>query len=321
MRQIIAGVMLFLALMTQVFAQAYPTRPIRLTVSYAAGGQTDIIARIVAVKMSEGLGQTIIVDNKPGGSGNIGTAFVAKAAPDGYNVLFGTSGPLAINVAMTEKLPFDALRDFVPVGMVSYAPAVLVVPAQSGINSVAELLTAIRAAKQALAFSSAGNGSTPHLAGELFKQMAKVDLQHIPYKGDSPALTDLLGGQVQLSFPGLASAMPYIKAGRLKALAVTSPQRSAAMPNVPTMREAGISQYDLMGWFGLFVPVGTPPEISATLARELRVALADPKIRQRLIEFGVEAADPMSAQQMSTFHQSQIKRYTEVVRSGNIKAD
>jgi tripartite-type tricarboxylate transporter receptor subunit TctC len=321
MRHLIAGVMLSLAFITQVFAQAYPNRPIRLTVSYAAGGQTDIIARIVAQKMGEGLGQTIVVENKPGGAGNIGTAFVAKSAPDGYNVLFGTSGPLAINVAMTPQLPFDALRDFIPVGMVSYAPAVLVVPTQSGINSVAELLTTIRAAKNPLAFSSAGNGSTPHLAGELFKQTAKVELQHIPYKGDSPALTDLLGGQVQLSFPGLASAMPYIKAGRLKALAVTSPQRSASMPDVPTMREAGLSQYDLMGWFGLFVPAGTPADVTATLARELRVALADPKIRQRLIEFGVEAADPMTAQQMTAFHQAQIKRYTEVVKSGNIKAD
>lgn len=309
------------SMVSLVSAQSYPTRPVSLVVTYAAGGVTDQIARALAQRLSTGLGQSVIVENRPGASGNIGSLRVAKSAPDGYQILFGTSGPQAVNVALFDKLSYDPVKDLVPVALITTASCVLVVSPSSGITSLAGLLAAAQGAKEPLTYSSAGNTSTPHLAGELFKQQAKTNIRHIPYKGDMPALTELMGEHVNMSFPAVASAIPLIKSGKLRALAVTSTTRSKLLPDVPTLKESGLPNYEMSGWFGIFLPKGTPSEIVNRLSKEVRLALSDEKFRQQLQAAGLEPAEPLEGQAFGKFQVDQIKKLSMLVKSAHISVE
>src|SRR4030095_5020494 len=270
-------------------AQTYPTKPIRLVVPFPPGGATDILARDVAQKLSDAWGQSFVVDNRPGAGGNIGSELVAKAAPDGYTLEMGTVGTHAINASLYAKMPYDHVKDFVPVILVAGVPNVLVVNPSVPVNSVAELIAYAKANPGKLNFASSGNGTSIHLSGELFKVMAGVQITHVPYKGSAPALQDLLGGQVQLMFDNLPPSLPQIKAGKLKALAVTSTTRAAALPDVPTMAESGLPGFEASSWFGVLAPAGTPPAIVAKLNAEIGKWLASPEAKEKLAKQGANA--------------------------------
>ena len=275
------------------FAQGaanYPAKPVRLVVPFPAGGTTDILARAVAQKLSEAWGQQVIVDNRPGAGGNIGSELVARAAPDGYTLLMGTVGTHAINPSLYKKMPYDHVKDFAPVILVAGVPNVLVVNPSLPVHSVSELIAYAKANPGKLNFASSGNGTSIHLSGELFKTMTGVDMTHVPYKGSAPALTDLIGGQVQLMFDNLPSSLPFIKAGKLRALAVTSGTRSATLPELPTLAESGLPGFEASSWFGVLAPAGTPRDIVAKLNGAIAGWLASPEAKEKLLAQGAIAA-------------------------------
>ncbi len=263
-------------------APAYPTKPIRLVVPFPPGGATDILAREVAKHLTEAWGQSVVVDNRPGAGGNIGSELVAKAAPDGYTLEMGTVGTHAINASLYSKMPYDHVKDFVPVILVAGVPNVLEVNPSVPVNSVQELIAYAKANPGKLNFASSGAGTSIHLSGELFKVMAGVQMTHVPYKGSAPALQDLLGGQVQLMFDNLPPSLPQIKAGKLRALAVTSTTRAPALPDVPTVAEAGLPGFEASSWFGVLAPAGTPPAIVAKLNAEIAKWLTSPEAKEKL---------------------------------------
>ncbi len=284
-----AGVALVLAPLAGAQVPAYPTKPIRLVVPFPPGGATDILARAVAQKLTEAWGQQVIVDNRPGAGGNIGSELVAKAAPDGYTLEMGTVGTHAINASLYAKMPYDHVKDFVPVILVAGVPNVLVVHPSVPVNSVAELIAYAKANPGKLNFASSGSGTSIHLSGELFKVMAGVQMTHVPYKGSAPAMQDLLGGQVQLMFDNLPPSLPQIKAGKLKALAVTSVTRAPALPDTPTVAEAGLPGFEASSWFGVLAPAGTPPAIVAKLNAEIAKWLATPEAKEKMLALGANA--------------------------------
>ncbi|MES2415457.1 MAG: tripartite tricarboxylate transporter substrate binding protein [Pseudomonadota bacterium] len=302
-------------------AQTYPTRNISLTVPYAAGGASDIVGREIANRLTAQLGHTVFVENRPGASGNLGSMFVARSAPDGYQLLSGSNGPQAINVALLGKLPYDPVRDLKPIAMIAEVPVVLVVAGNSSIRTVKDLIAFIRASKKPVSYGSAGNASTPHLAGEYFRQLAGLELTHVPYKGDAGALTDLVGGHIELSFPALASALPLIKAGKLRALAVSSARRNSLLPDVPSMKESGLPQYEMVGWYGLFAPKDIPEPLVTKLVQEVRVSLADSKLRQQFAAVGVEPASSIEGEAFARFQAEQIEKYRVLIREAKITAD
>jgi tripartite-type tricarboxylate transporter receptor subunit TctC len=261
-------------------AQTYPTRPIRLVVPFPAGGTTDILAREVGDRLSRSFGQSVVVDNRPGAGGNIGSDLVAKSAPDGYTLLMGTVGTHAINPSLYTRMPYDHVKDFVPIILVAGVPNVLEVTPSLPVNSVADLIKLAKEKPGQLNFASSGNGTSIHLSGELFKTMAGVDMTHVPYKGSAPALTDLMGGQVQLMFDNLPSSLQQIKAGKLRAIAVTSAQRAPALPNVPTIAESGLPGFEASSWFGLLAPAGTPRRSSLGSTPRLTNGCKLPKRRR-----------------------------------------
>jgi len=265
---------------------SYPTKPVRLVVPFPAGGTTDLLARAVAQKLSETWGQQIIVDNRPGAGGNIGSELVAKAPPDGYTLLMGTVGTHAINPSLYAKMPYNHIKDFTPVILVAGVPNVLVVNPSLPVNSVQELIAYGKANPNKLNFASSGNGTSIHLSGELFRTMTGVQMTHVPYKGSSPALTDLIGGQVQLMFDNLPSSLQFIKAGKLRALAVTSLARSQALPDVPTLAESGLPGFEASSWFGVLAPAGTPADIVAKLNGAVAAWLASPAAKEQLAAQG-----------------------------------
>ena len=271
-------------------ASTYPSRPIRLVVPFPAGGTTDIMARAVAQKLSETWGQQVIVDNRPGAGGNIGSDLVAKAPPDGYTLLMGTVGTHAINPSLYARMPYDHVKDFAPVILVAGVPNVLVVNPSLPVHSVQELIAYAKANPGKLNFASSGNGTSIHLSGELFMVMAGVTMTHVPYKGSAPALTDLMGGQVQLMFDNLPSSLAFIKAGKLRALAVTSANRSSALPDLPTLEESGLPGFEASSWFGMLAPAGTPPSIVAKLNGVIATWLATPEAKEKLASQGAIAA-------------------------------
>ncbi len=281
---------LLAVLATSASAQAYPTKPIRLVVPVPAGGPPDILAREVAQKLTEAWGQAVVVDNRPGAGGNIGSELVAKSPPDGYTLLMGTVGTHAINPSLYAKMPYDHVQDFTPVILVAGVPNVLVVNPALPVSSVQGLIAYAKANPGKLNFASSGNGTSIHLSGELFKVMTGVDMTHVPYKGSSPALRDLMGGQVQLMFDNLPSSLALIKAGKLKALAVTSAARAAALPDVPTVAEAGLPGFEASSWFGVLGPAGTPPAIVAKLNGEIAKWLATPEAKDKLLSQGAITA-------------------------------
>jgi tripartite-type tricarboxylate transporter receptor subunit TctC len=275
------------------FAQSaanYPAKPVRLVVPFPAGGTTDILARAVAQKLSEAWGRQMIVDNRPGAGGNIGSDLVAKSAPDGYTLLMGTVSTHAINPSLYKNMPYDHVKDFAPVILVAGVPNVLVVNPSLPVHSVPELIAYAKANPGKLNFASSGNGTSIHLSGELFKAMTGVEMTHVPYKGSAPALTDLIGGQVQLMFDNLPSSLPFIKAGKLRALAVTSGARAAALPDLPTLAESGLPGFEASSWFGVLAPAGTPRDIVAKLNGAIAGWLASPEAKEKLLAQGAIAA-------------------------------
>ncbi len=269
-------------------AQGYPAKPIRLIVPFAPGGGVDFAARLVGQKLSAAFQQGVVADNRAGAGGVIGTELAAKAPPDGYTLLLGSAGPLAILPGMAGRLPYEPLRDFAPVALVSSLPFLFVVQPSLPVKSFSDLLRQARARPGQLNYATAGNGSTTHLATELLKSMAQIDLVHVPYKGGAPALADLLGGQVQLMAGDPATLMPQIKSGRLRALAVTGAKRSALAPELPTVAEAGVPGYEASGWFGVLAPAATSREIVAQLNRTIVAAMQTPDARERLAALGGE---------------------------------
>jgi len=304
-----------------IHAQApYPSKPIRIVVPFPAGGTTDILARAVAQKLTETGGQPVVVDNRPGAGGNIGAELVAKSAPDGYTLLMGTVGTHAINPGLYAKMPYDHQRDFAPVILVAGVPNVLVVHPAVPVNSVQELIAYAKANPGKLNFASSGNGTSIHLSAELFKTMAGVQMTHVPYKGSSPALQDLVGGQVQLMFDNLPSSLALIKAGKLKALAVTSKERAAALPDVPTIAESGLPGFEASSWFGLLAPAGTPQPIIAKLNAEIAKWLATPEAKEKMLGQGANAAGG-SPDDFARFIATETAKWQKVVKESGAKVD
>ena len=305
--------------LASVYAQSYPVRPVRLVVPYPPGGPTDVLARIVAVKLSEALAQPFSIDNKAGASGMIGAAEVAKAAPDGYTLL-GNASIHVINPSLYAKTAFDAITDFTPVTQLAGVPLILVVNNDLPVRSVRELIAYARANPGKLNFASSGNAAAQHLAGESFKLASGIAMQHVPYKGSAPALTDLIGGQVQLMFDSMPSAMPHVKAGKLRPLAVTSLTRSTAMPDLPTIAEAGLSGFDISTWYGLWAPKNTPREIVERLAAETAKILKLPEVRERYAALGAEPVGSTPGE-FAAYCRSELAKWARVVKESGAKAD
>ena len=306
-------------------ADPYPNKPIRLVVPFAAGGTTDILARAVAAELAKLPGWNVVVDNKPGAGGNIGADIVAKSAPDGYTLLMGTVGTHGINQSLYSKLPFDPIKDFAPITEVAAVPNVLVInPAfaqQNKINNVRDLIAYARANPGKLNMASSGNGTSIHLAGELFKTQTRTYMVHFPYKGSGPALTDLAGGTMQVMFDNQPSSMALIKAGKLKALAVTSAKPSPALPDVPTIAAAAnLPGYEASSWFGLLAPAGTSPEIISRLQHEVAKALGSPAVRERLQAQGAEPVGN-TPEQFAALIKAETAKWAQVVKASGAKVD
>jgi tripartite-type tricarboxylate transporter receptor subunit TctC len=307
------------AFLLPAYAQNYPARPVKLVVGFPPGGGVDINARLLAPKLSEYLGQQFVVDNKPGAGTNIANEFVAKAPPDGYTLLL-TSPALAINMSLYSKLPFDTMRDFAPVSMFSESPNLLLVPAALPVANAKELVARAKSMPGKLNFSSAGPGTSQHLAGVLLMMRTGITAVHIPYKGSAPSLTALIAGEVDFSFANVTAVQGHLKSGRLRALGVTAAKRDPQLPEVPTMKEAGIDGVEVSVWFGVFAPVATPKEIVQTLAGAIQRASRDGDMRKRLAEQG---ADPVGStpEQFAAFMRAEIARWAEVIKVSGAKAD
>jgi tripartite-type tricarboxylate transporter receptor subunit TctC len=322
----LAAAAAFSLINTASFAQGYPNKPITLIVPFAAAGTTDILARAVGVELSKSLGQQVIIDNRPGAGGNIGAQLVSKAAPDGYTLLMGTVGTHAINQALYAKMPYDTFKDFAPVTLVASVPNVLVLnPAfadRNKITDVKSFVTYLKANPGKTNMASSGNGTSIHLAGELFKTQTKTFMVHIPYRGSSPALTDLMGGQADVMFDNLPSSMGYIKSGKLRAIAVTSAKPSVALPGVPTIAQAGgdLANFEASSWFGILAPAGTPKEIVDKLQHETAKALSSPAVKEKMISQG---ADPVgnTPEQFAAHIQAESKKWAKVVKDSGAKVD
>jgi tripartite-type tricarboxylate transporter receptor subunit TctC len=302
------------------FAQtSWPSKPITMIVTYPPGGGADSMARLIAPKLSEALGQPVVVENKAGASGQIAAAFVAKAASDGYTLMLDASS-FAVNPALYSKIPYDSDKAFKTIGVIALFPNVLVVNAQFPAKNVAELIALAKTKKDAVAFASSGNGSAQHLAGALFESSAKVDLVHVPYKGGGPALNDVMGGQVPVFFGNLASTLPHIQSGRLKALALTSNKRSAILPDVPTLSEAGVSGAEVYEWNPIIVPAGTPDAVVTRLAAALQKALEAPEVRARVSQLGGEL-QAMDVDAAGRFVRENMSLWSKVVKTKGISLD
>lgn len=319
-RQILAALAALALGGGHVTAQAQAPKPMTMVVPFPAGGTTDILGRIMARQLGLRLGETIVVDNKPGAGGGIGTGLVAKAPADGRTLLLGTIGTHSINPALYKKLPYDPVKDFIPVTLVAMVPNVLVVPANSPLRSVKDVIAQAKAQPGKLSYASAGNGTSIHLSGAMFEQVAQVDMQHVPYRGSAPAVTNLIGGQTAMMFDNLPSAMPHIKSGALRALAVTSAGRAASLPELPTIAQAGLPGYEASSWFGLWLPAGTPPAVAAKIGSEARAILADPEVRRQMLEQGAEAA-PMTSEQFAAFIAAESAKWGKVVRDAKVTLD
>jgi len=301
-------------------AQSYPNKAVRMVVPFAAGaGSNDIMARLIAQKLSDSFGQQVVVDNRPGASGIIGTDIVAKALPDGYTVLM-MSLTFTVNPSLFSKLPYDTVKDLVPVTMVASAPLMLVVHPSVPAKSVAEFIAYAKANPGKLNFGSGGPGTTPHLAGEMLKTMAGIQVTHIPYKGGAPALTDLIGGQIQFMLENIPGTLPFAKAGKLRALAVTDLKRSPLLPELPTLDEAGLKGYQIVGWNGLFVPTGTPRAIVDKLHAEVVKALALPNVKERLATMGADGVGD-TPQHFASFIKAEIPKWAKVVKDAGLKVE
>ena len=315
----LAALLLAAIIATAAQAQTYPSRPIRLVVPFPPGGSTDILARALAQKLSEGLAQAVVIDNRPGAGGSIGSEAAAKAAPDGHTLMMGHLGTLAVNPAIYKNLPYDPVKSFAPVSLMAIVPSVLVVNPQVPAASAAELIAYARANPGKLAYGSAGAGSTSHLTTEYFKLATGTDILHVPYKGIGPMLTDLISGQLSMGINGAPAVMSHVNSGRLRALAVTGIARLPSLPQIPTLDESGVKGFDASGWYGIVVPAGTPREIVMKLNAEIRRIMQTPDLRARLDNEGAIPAAG-SPEEFAAFIVSEIARWGAVLKRAGIQA-
>lgn len=320
------GVLLLFTLFTLAFgtggaiADQYPSKPIRMIVPFPPGGSTDIVARLVSARLAERVKQPVVVENRAGVGGTLGSDFAAKAPADGYTLLLGTNATLAIAVGMYSKLPYHPLRDFTPISLVATSPSVLVVHPSVPANSVQQLINYAKANPGKLTFGSAGNGSSAHLCGEMFKTAASVDMVHVPYKGGAPAVSDLVGGQITVMFAGLAETLAHVRAGKLRALAVTSARRTATEPTLPTIAESGLPDYEFNQWFGVLAPAGTPREVVRQLNAALLAIMEMPEVRDRLLGQGLEAVSS-TPEQFGAYIKSEMNKMVQVVKASGARVD
>lgn len=300
-------------------AEGYPSRPLKMVVAYAAGGGNDVTARILAARLSETLGRNVLVENRPGATGVIGTEYVAKSSPDGYTLILADA-PHAINPFVYATVRYDPIRDFEPVTLVASAPVVLAVHPAVAAASVAEFVALARSAPGAIAMASGGTGTISHVAGELFQMRVGIRLNHIPFKGSGPALTDLVAGQVQAMFPPAPAAAPHVRAGRLRGLAVSAARRSAAIPDAPTFDEAGIADFRVSNWYGVLAPAGTPADVVALLNRHIAAAVQHPAVREKFVGALLEPGTT-SPQEFVAFLRSEASRWSQLIKAAGIKAD
>ena len=315
----VCALSLLASLVPLALAQSYPNKPVKIVVGYAAGGAVDIVARTVGQSMAGSLGQAFIVENKPGAGTNIAVRSVVDATPDGYTLLLAANA-LAANMALYQPAPFDTDRDLVPVSLVGRVPVVIAVNAQAGYPSLASLIAAAKAKPGELSFATPGNGSTPHLAVELFTRAAGIKLMHVPYRGGAPAITDVIGGQLPLVAVNALEVLPHVKSGKLKVLAVMSPTRSPIFPDVPTIAESGFPGFEASVWYGFVAPAATPKPIINQLHAEVQKALQTKEVRERMASVGGEVI-PGSAEQFGALVRSERQRYEKLVREANIKPD
>ena len=315
-----AVALLSLVFAGSVFAQAYPNKPVRIIVAFAAGSATDILARVVAEQLTRSLGQPFVVENKPGAGGSVGTAQAKEAPPDGYTLVAAGSGPFGINPAIYSKLPYDPLRDFELIGNIVLTPQALVVGAQTPYKSLREFVTAAKARPGEIAYASLGNGSTSHLTMEAFQATAGVKLNHIPFKGSSDAQTQIIGGSVPIMSDTVPGVLAQVKAGKLRALAVAIPERSPYLPDVPTVAEQGFPGFESVGWIGLAAPAKTPPAILDRLNAEIRKMLQDPAVKARFEQLAFTPVGDSRAE-FAAFVKSEIAKWSKVARDSGAKAD
>ncbi len=319
---IVVSSAIFIAFAAPAFAQtgnAWPTKPVKLVVGYAAGGATDVIARLVANKMGEDLGQTVVVENRTGANSNVGAEVVARAPADGYTLYVFTIAN-TINASLYNKLGYQPIKDFEPIGLIAKIPNLLVVNPSLPVHNLTEYIKFAKEAPMGITFASSGNGSSIHLSGEMFKMKTGLNMLHVPYRGSAPAVTDLLGGQVQSMFDNTPSAMPHVKSGKLRPIAITSRERSALLPNVPTVAESGFPGFEVQSWFGLAAPTGTSQPVIQRLNTALNKALSDGDIKQRLAAM-VATPAPGTPEEMRKFVASEISGWSEVVKTSGAKAE
>jgi tripartite-type tricarboxylate transporter receptor subunit TctC len=301
-------------------AQSWPTRPIKYIVPFAPGGTTDILARTISEKLSIALGQPVVVENKPGAGGGVGADFTAKAAPDGYTIMGGTISTHAINASLYANLPYDPVKDFVAITLIARVPNLLVINPEIPAKTVAELIALLKANPNKYTFASSGNGTSQHLSGELFKSMAGVQMQHIPYKGSPPALQDVMGGSVTMTFDNITTAWTLAKGGKLRALGVTTAKRSPAAPDVPTIAEAGVAGYEIGSCQGVFAPAGTPPAIVSRLNTEIVKIINMPEVKDKLLALGAEPV-ANSSEEFVVFVKAEVVKWGEVVKKSGARVD
>src|SRR5688572_6467419 len=312
------GVLLLFAL--QAAAQTYPSKAVRMIVPYPPGGGNDTLGRLFAAKLSDRMGQQFVVENRPGAGAMIGTEAAAKSAPDGYTILLSSIATHALSPNLYSRVPYDPVKDFAPITLLGIAPTVLVVPADLPARNLQEFIAAAKAKPGALAYASGGNGTPPHINAEVFKSVAGIDLLHVAYKGGGPALVDLMAGRVQAMLDTAASAMPHVRSGKLRALALSAPKRSPELPDLPTFAEAGLPQYDTNAWYSMHAPAGTPPDVVRRLNAELVAILKDPEI---LARFKQLATDPVgnSPEEFATFVRAELDKYARIIKAAGIKLD
>ncbi len=295
----------------------YPNKPIRMIVPFPPGGPNDILGRVVAAKLTEQLGQQVVVDNRGGAGGIIGAEIAARSAADGHTLLLSGTASMAINPGLHKKLPYDPLKDFAPISMLATAPSLLTVHPSLAVRSVKDLITLAQAKPGKLNFVSAGHGTPPHLAGELFKSMTGVDMVHVPYKGGGPALADLLAGQVELYFSGISSVLPFVKENRLRGVAVTSAKRTAVLPDTPTVSESGLPGFEVSNWYAVAAPAATPPAIIKRLNAEILTVLTVPELKKRFFEL---AADPFGStpEQLAAYNRTELVKWARAIKAAGI---
>jgi tripartite-type tricarboxylate transporter receptor subunit TctC len=318
MKRLLALVLLAVA--TLAFAQAYPTKPVKMIIPYPPGGGNDTLGRLFAAKLSDRLGQPVVVENRPGAGTMIGTEAAARSPADGYTILLSSIATHALSPNLYAKVPYDPVKDFAPVTLLGIAPTVLVVRNDLPAKDLAEFVAAARAKPGGFTYASGGNGTPPHINGEVFKAVAGVDLLHVPFKGGGPALVDLIAGRVDVMLDTAASAMPHVRSGKLRALAISGPKRSAEYPDLPTFAEAGLPRYDSNAWYSVHAPAGTPPEVVRRLNAELVASLKEPDVQARFKQL---STDPVgnTPEEFAAFVRSELDKYARVIKGAGIKLD